>query len=82
MGAGQPGRQSEPFFETLCQFYKGRPAADTVCLPSTRSNLIEIPVCVPDDLQLHDGLRLGCEEAGPIWIQMLDQVYQRGELFT
>lgn len=70
------------FYEILCQFYKGKPASDTVCLPSTRFNLIEIPVCVPDDLQLHDGLQLGPEGIGQVWGQMLDQIHQRGELFT
>jgi hypothetical protein len=70
------------FYKTLCRFYKGRPASDTVCLPSTRSNLIEIPVCVPDDLQLHDGCQLDPEGIGQAWSQILDLVYRRGELFT
>ena len=75
------GNKSE-FFETLRRFYQGKPFSDTVCLPSIHSSLIEIPVCVPDDLQLNDGLRLSPEEIGQVWSQMLDQVHQRGELFT
>ena len=75
-------RDTSDFFETLRRFYQGRPFSETACLPSTRSNFIEIPVCVPDDLQLHDGLHLGGDETGEVWSQMLDQIYQRGELFT
>ncbi len=70
------------FFETLCQFYRGRPAAESVCLPSTRPNVIEIPVCVPDDLQLHDGLKLDSDGIGQAWDEMLEQVYGRGDVFT
>ena len=70
------------FFDKLRSLYRGKPFAETVCVPSTHPNLIEIPVCAPDDLQLIDGLRLGPEEIGQTWIQMLDQVHRRGELFT
>ena len=75
-------RDRSEFFDRLRGLYRGKPFAEAVCVPFTHSNLIEIPVCAPDDLQLIDGLRLGPEELGQTWIQVLDQIHQRGELFT
>jgi peptidoglycan/xylan/chitin deacetylase (PgdA/CDA1 family) len=70
------------YFDTLDKFYKATASADTVCLPWERSNMVEIPVCTPDDLQLYDGFRLGGEGIANAWKQILHQTYQRGELFT
>jgi hypothetical protein len=70
------------FFEAVRRFYQGRLFSENVCVPSTRPNLIEIPVCVPDDLQFHDGLGLGPEGIDQMWSKMLDQIYDRGELFN
>jgi peptidoglycan/xylan/chitin deacetylase (PgdA/CDA1 family) len=70
------------FFKAVRGFYRGKVFSENLCLPYTRQNLIEIPVCVPDDLQLHDGMGLGPEEIGLVWGNMLDQIYERGELFT
>jgi peptidoglycan/xylan/chitin deacetylase (PgdA/CDA1 family) len=70
------------FFSTLEHFYKGKLLSETVSAPSTRSNLVEIPVSVPDDLQLHDGLRLGPDEMAEVWSHMLAEVYGRGEMLT
>jgi len=75
------GGKSE-FFEAVRRFYSGKLFSENVCLPSTRPNLIEIPVCVPDDLQLHDGMGLGPEGIDQEWGKILDQIYERGELFT
>lgn len=69
-------------FDTINRFYQPRPALEAVCVPWTRANMVEIPVCVPDDLQLHDGLNQSPEEIAQIWCQMLHQIHQRGELFT
>ena len=70
------------FYSKLEGFYRGKAFSDTVCLPSTRPNFIEIPACVPDDLQLHDGLGLGPEGIADVWGEMFDQIHGRGELFT
>jgi hypothetical protein len=69
-------------FNTLRKFYNPKSFAETICIPRFRSKLIEIPVCVPDDLQLHDGLNLDSEGISQAWIEMLHQTYQRGELFN
>jgi hypothetical protein len=70
------------FFEALEKFYKGRNASESVCLPSIRSNMVEIPICVPDDLQLHDGLLLNDEDMEQVWARFLEQTFSRGELFN
>ena len=44
--------------------------------------MVEIPVCIPDDLQLCDGLQLDGAGIGQKWDQILHQTYLRGELFT
>jgi hypothetical protein len=70
------------FFNTLEKFYKGGNFSENPCLPFMRSNMVEIPICVPDDLQLHDGLLLDEEGITQVWARMLEQTYVRGELFT
>ena len=41
--------------------------------------LVELPVSVPDDLQLCDGLGLGKDGLLRSWIAMLHEAYSRGE---
>jgi peptidoglycan/xylan/chitin deacetylase (PgdA/CDA1 family) len=69
-------------FDTLRRFYRPRSAQDTVCVPWIRLGMVEIPVCVPDDLQLHDGLYLGPDGIAKAWNQVLNQTHLRGELFN
>lgn len=71
-----------PLFGVPDRFYRPKPALEAVCTPWTRSNMVEIPVCVPDDLQLHDGLHLGPEGMTQAWSQILHQTHRRGELFV
>jgi hypothetical protein len=68
--------------DVLQRLYRPASAEDTVCLPCTGSSMIEIPVCLPDDLQLHDALHLSDEEMVQAWTSILDRTHQRGELFT
>jgi len=44
-------------------------------------HLVEIPVCLPDDLQLLDGLKLDEHGVGQAWINILHETHRRGELF-
>jgi len=69
-------------FDTLRRFYRPRSAQDIVCVPWIRFGMVEIPVCVPDDLQLHDGLHFHPAQVALAWTQMLEQTHKRGELFT
>jgi hypothetical protein len=68
--------------DTLQRFYKPRSARDTICAPWIRSGLVEIPVSLPDDLQLHDGLKLGPVGLARAWGRILHRTHRRGELFV
>jgi len=68
--------------DVLHRLYRPTSAFDAVCTPWTRSNTIEIPVCLPDDLELHDGLHLGPEGIAQAWSQILHRTHRRGELFV
>jgi peptidoglycan/xylan/chitin deacetylase (PgdA/CDA1 family) len=73
--------------EVLRGFYKPESALDTVCIPRMRDaagtgpGIVEIPVCVPDDLQLHDGLHMDADGIARVWHVMLGHIHQRGEIF-
>jgi len=69
-------------YNTLRRFYNPISSTEKICTPYSRPNMIEIPICIPDDLQLHDGLSLDSEGISQAWIEMLHQTYQRGELFN
>ena len=75
-------RNQTLIFDTLRRFYQPAPSSETVSNPSMRTNLLEIPVCVPDDLQLHDGLNLKSPGISQVWIEMLQQTHARGDLFN
>jgi hypothetical protein len=74
------GRTSTP--DVLRRLYRPTSALDTVCAPWTRPNVLEIPVCLPDDLELHDGLGLDPEGMTQAWSEILHRTHQRGELFN
>jgi peptidoglycan/xylan/chitin deacetylase (PgdA/CDA1 family) len=69
-------------FDALGRFYKPRSALEALSVPSERPNLVEIPVCLPDDLQIHDGLGLESRGITQAWRRVLYTTYQRGELFV
>ncbi|NLG49695.1 MAG: polysaccharide deacetylase family protein [Chloroflexi bacterium] len=69
-------------FGILGNFYQPASAAEMICTPWIRSQVVEIPVSLPDDLQIYDGLRLGAEGLTQIWTEILHRTYRRGELFV
>ena len=73
---------SQTVFKTIEKFYRPGDSKDSVCVPWRRDGMVEIPVCVPDDLQLHDGLGLTPENMAEVWCQILQLIHERGELFT
>jgi len=74
--------RATPIFDVLNRFYRPRAALAAVCTPWTRSNMVEIPVSLPDDLQLHDGFDLGPEGITRAWSRILRLTHRRGELFV
>jgi hypothetical protein len=70
--------------EVLQRVYKPAPASQVVSVPAITSNIniLEIPVNLPDDLELHDARCLDAEAMGEAWSQVLIRTHQRGELFV
>lgn len=65
------------------EFYRARKAQDYLALPRFVNGLVELPVSFPDDEGMVE--RLGIRDTGEfsrIWMAMLQQIYDRGELFT
>ncbi len=67
---------------TLHNLYKPKMSRDIISVPWTRPNLIEIPVCLPDDMEYLDGRNLEPNEVSGAWKKILVQIHQRGELFN
>jgi peptidoglycan/xylan/chitin deacetylase (PgdA/CDA1 family) len=69
-------------FHTLQAFYRAESADRAVVTPRFHNEVVEIPASIPDDLQLHDGLKLGADGLAAAWTEILRQTYRRGELFA
>jgi hypothetical protein len=71
-----------PVWAQLSAFYRAAGSDSAVSVPSEVEGLLEIPLSVPDDLQLCDGLGLGREGLAGAWIDILGEVHRREELFA
>ena len=69
-------------FESLQRFYRAEPAEARVSVPRMTGALVELPVSLPDDIQLRDGLGLGEEGLTSAWSEVLRRTHARGELFV
>jgi peptidoglycan/xylan/chitin deacetylase (PgdA/CDA1 family) len=70
-------------YDRLLDYYDCRNSECHLALPKLTDRLIEIPVSIPDDEMLID--RLGIKdkkEIFMIWRSILQDTYERGELFT
>jgi hypothetical protein len=67
---------------TIDQFYIPQNAESSVCVPWTVNGMVEIPVCVPDDLQLIDGYQMTPKMVTDTWVQVLKEIHHRGELYN
>jgi peptidoglycan/xylan/chitin deacetylase (PgdA/CDA1 family) len=76
------GSSETAVFRQLGGFYDAAPSSRALAVPRTGTAFIEIPCCVPDDIQLFDGL--GLDEAGvaAAWTSVLDATHRRGEIFV
>jgi peptidoglycan/xylan/chitin deacetylase (PgdA/CDA1 family) len=68
-------------FDGLSRFYQPLPSTTHLAVPELSGSLVEIPVCLPDDLQLLDGLKLDERGVRRAWIDVLHHTHRRGELF-
>ncbi len=70
-------------YTNLTEFYAGTSATEALSVPHTLpTSLIEIPVSLPDDMQIYDGLHAGRKGLALAWLDILHQSYRRGEMFT
>jgi len=70
-------------YERAIAFYDPWPASERPSLPQLCTQVVEIPVSLPDDEMLLD--RLGGKANGLVeraWRRILSETYRRGELFT
>jgi len=79
--ADEPAAQPE-IAKVLHSVYKPASAGEMVSVPSVQSGIVEIPVCLPDDLELHDARRLDPVSMGEVWSQVLARTHRRGEMFV
>lgn len=77
--AAEPNRASH---ERALRFYSAQDARRTAARPRLLQGLVDIPVAVPDDEILVERLRVDEASATAQWLAMLDQTYERGDLFT
>lgn len=76
-------QQQTTIFASLSEFYAGTPSEQALTVPHLHERgVVEVPVSVPDDMQIYDGLRAGRKGLALAWLDMLRQSYQRGEMFT
>jgi hypothetical protein len=71
-----------PVFAQLAANYRAELSREVVATPTVDAGLVEIPVSVPDDLQLCDGLGLGRDGLLDAWRAMLKATHRGGELFA
>jgi hypothetical protein len=71
-----------PDYEKVIHFYNPWDANTQASLPSLNNQLIEIPVSLPDDEILVDRLNAPANLIEEIWLKILIESYQKGELFT
>ncbi len=69
-------------FESALSFYQPWLAAECASLPRLLHSLVEIPVSLPDDEILFDRLGFSPSQVQAAWLDILQQSYIRGELFT
>ena len=67
---------------TLEHLYAPTSADDGPVIPHVVNGILEIPVSLPDDLQLIDGMELAPEIAAEAWIEILERTRERGDVFV
>jgi peptidoglycan/xylan/chitin deacetylase (PgdA/CDA1 family) len=71
-------------YQHVLHFYGAKSASDYPALPKVIGKVVQIPYCVPDDEALVERLRLdgSIQALSNIWLAILSQSYELGELFT
>ena len=74
--------QKNLLFETIGGFYHPTLALTTLSLPYWDKTVLEIPVSVPDDLQMRDGMDYTPDEISDFILETFNRVHERGELYN
>lgn len=74
--------RGDPVFDIPEHFYHPARFETTFCMPRLHGALVELPVIVPEDLQLLDGLHLDPNRVAEHWWTILTGTHARGELFN
>ena len=69
-------------YDATLRFYAPKASHTHVSIPWQRANLIEIPVSLPDDMLLFDGIFRDVDAMTEAWRGIMAQTYRRGELFN
>ena len=69
-------------YETISRFYEAIDIRSHCSLPWVVNGMVEIPVSVPDDLQLKDGLGYDQKGLADTWISLLMRTHEHGEIFN
>jgi peptidoglycan/xylan/chitin deacetylase (PgdA/CDA1 family) len=70
-------------YRRALHFYGAQPAESFPALPRIENGMVEIPYCLPDDEALVERLAfVGDDAVGRPWLDMLEETYHLGELFT
>jgi peptidoglycan/xylan/chitin deacetylase (PgdA/CDA1 family) len=69
-------------FATLTEFYGATASSRRPAVPRRIGQLVEIPVSLPDDLQILDGVGSGPDGLAEAWLSVLDQTHRRGDVFV
>src|SRR5262245_29870764 len=78
----QTNGHSTAVFHTLQEFYRAKPCTEAVSIPRITKAIVELPIAIPDDLQMFDGLKMDKEAIAQTWCTILRQTHKGGELFA
>jgi glycosyltransferase involved in cell wall biosynthesis/peptidoglycan/xylan/chitin deacetylase (PgdA/CDA1 family) len=73
---------STAVFGTLQEFYRAKPCTEAVSTPKITGTIVELPIGIPDDLQMFDGLKMDKEAIAQAWSTILRHTHRAGELFA
>ena len=79
---GSNHHEKNLLFDTIGGFYQPSLAQSTLSLPYQEEQVLEIPVSVPDDLQMRDGLNYTEDEISASLLDTFNNTHQRGELYN
>jgi glycosyltransferase involved in cell wall biosynthesis/peptidoglycan/xylan/chitin deacetylase (PgdA/CDA1 family) len=69
-------------YERLCKLYSVQDAGTRAVLPHSSDGLVQIPMSIPQDEDMVDRLHLRPDQMSRVWLRVLTETRQLGELFV